>query len=111
MIPDIPEGITDEQKLDFYSKIAGNLQDQSTIHIRWWTHRQNPSVCWICDINLLITKVLDITDKNITKSTVDIETSDMSEIEPDTEIKEDLNYDEEEPTPEYDVVSEDNIVD
>ena len=103
MIPDLPEGLSDIQLLDFYSKIAGNLQDQSTIHIRWWTHRQNPSVCWLCDLNTLNSKILEITDRFITKSTVDMETSSMSENDSEDEIeKESLNVDEE-PIPEYDV--------
>ncbi len=89
--------------LDFYSKLAGNLSDQSTIHIRWWTHRQNPSVCWICDQNILLSKVMEITGRYITKSTVDMETSSMSEDDSDSEI-ENLNLNEEEPNePEYDV--------
>ncbi len=95
MIPDLPEGISDDKLLDFYAKLAGNLSDQSTIHIRWWTHRQNPSVCWICDQNILIAKLLKVSDRYITKSTVDMETSSMSENDSESEI---------EPTPEYDVV-------
>ncbi len=100
MIPDLPEGISDSDMLDFYSKLGGNLSDQSTIYIRWWTHRQNPSVCWICDTQILISKILEITGRNITKSTVDMETSSMSENDSDAEI-ENLNYDDENRTPEY----------
>ncbi len=87
--------------LDFYSKLAGNLSDQSTIHIRWWTHRQNPSVCWICDQNILISKILEITGRYITKSTVDMETSSMSESDSEPEIE--YNIDEEGRIPEYEV--------
>ncbi len=101
MIPDLPEGVSDGDTLDFYAKLAGNLSDQSTIHIRWWTHRQNPSVCWICDLHTLNSKILEVTDKYKTKSTVDMETSSMSENDSDTEI-ESLNVDEE-PEPEYDI--------
>ncbi len=104
MIPDLPEGISDDQQLDFYCKLIANLTDQSTIHIRWWTHRQNPSVCWICDLNILLTKLMELTGRYITKSTVDMETCSMSENDSDTEI-ENLNYNEEEPNePEYDIV-------
>ncbi len=70
MIPDIPLGITKKNALDFYSKIAGNLSDQSTHHINWHTHRKEPSVCWICDLNILISRLLDLHNFN-TKSTVD----------------------------------------
>ncbi len=109
MIPDLPSGISDSDMLDFYSKLAGNLSDQSTIHIRWWTHRQNPAVCWICDTGILINKILEITDRYITKSTIDMETSSMSEDDSEPEIEESLNRDEEvapEDTnvPEYDTV-------
>ncbi len=104
MIPDLPEGISDEKILDFYAKLAGNLSDQSTIHVRWWTHRQNPSVCWICDMHTLMDKLLNVTDRVseafITKPTVDMETSSMSEDDSESEI-ENSNVDEE-GVPEYD---------
>ncbi len=107
MIPDLPDGISNDHLLDFYSKIAGNLSDQSTIHIRWWTHRQNPSVCWICDLNILISKILKLTDTNNTKSTVDMETSSNQEYDSELEIEnESLNRDEE-GVPEYEVAEND----
>ncbi len=108
LIPDLPEGISDESAMDFYSKLAGNLQDQSSIHINWFTHRGNPSVCWICDLNILLTKVIAMTDSNITKSTVDLETVVLSEDEHDSEIEgieNSLNYDDE-GVPEYDTEEE-----
>ncbi len=90
MIPDLPEGITKQSGLDFYSKLAGNLSDQSSVHVNWHTHRRNPSVCWICDLNILITKVLDLTVKtNISKSSLDTKTEQMSERSIDTEIEDD----------------------
>ncbi len=97
MIPDLPPGISDSDLLSFYATMSGNLSDQSTIHIRWWTHRQNPSICWICDQNILVTKLLDLLGKYITKSSVDMETSSMSENDSDSEIEENPNE------PEYDV--------
>ncbi len=107
MIPDLPEGISADKVLDFYSKLAGNLQDQGTIHINWFTHRRNPSVCWICDTNIIISKLIELCEQFISKSTVDLETELLSENETDTEIEKDsmiesLNYDEE-PEPEYEV--------
>ncbi len=101
MIPDLPEGISDDKLLDFYAKLAGNLSDQSTIHIRWWTHRQNPSVCWICDLNIIISKLLRVSDRYITKSSVDMETSSKPEDDSEIEI-ENKNYDEE-AVPEYEI--------
>ncbi len=101
MIPELPTGISDENLLDFYSSLGGNLSDQSTIHIRWWTHRQNPSVCWICDQNVLITKLLEITGRYITKSSVDMETSSMSESDSEIEIENEGSVE-----PEYNVDEE-----
>ncbi len=98
MIPDLPEGISPDKVLEFYDKLASNLQDQGTIHVNWFTHRRNPSVCWICDLNILNTKILDLCQHLLPKSTVDLETELLSENETDTEI--DMNYDEER-TPEY----------
>ncbi len=106
MIPDLPEGISADKVLDFYSKLAGNLQDQSTIHVNWHTHRRNPSVCWICDLNIMISKLITLSDSFITKSTVDLETELLSESETDTEIEgEFLNRNDE---PNLDLVLPDN---
>ncbi len=104
MIPDLPEGISEENRLDFYDKLSGNLTDQSTIHVHWWTHRQNPSVCWICDMVTLLSKILDLSTPINTKSTVDIETYESSEEDSDSEI-EYPNKDEEIPStvPEFEI--------
>ncbi len=103
MIPDLPPTVSDEDRLDFYSTLVGNLTDQSTIHINWHTHRQNPSTCWICDMCILMSKILQITQTKYTKSSLDIETESSSENVSDSEIENDLNHDDE-VTPEYDVV-------
>ncbi len=92
MIPDLPPSVSDKDNLDFLSTLAGNLADQSSIHMNWHTHRQNPSVCWICDMNILISKILFYT-----KSTLDMVTESSSEDESDSEIESDYNVDEEEP--------------
>ncbi len=101
MIPELPEGISDFDRLEFYSTIAGNLSDQSTIHINWYTHKRNPSVCWFCDQTILITKLMDLLDKYITKSSVDLETATLSEEETDTEIENEGSLE-----PEYNVDDE-----
>ncbi len=108
MIPDLPDGISADKVLDFYSKLAGNLQDQSTIHVNWFTHRRNPSVCWICDMHIITSKLIALCDSFITKSTVDLETTSMSEDETDSESEiESLNRDEEKSMePEYEVVEQ-----
>jgi len=110
MIPELPESVNDIERLKFYSDILSNLEDQSTIHTNWHTHKQNPSVCWICDIPIVARKIAYIVEKNITKSTLDMETESSSEEENDTEIDDDsdeesLNNDEER-VPEYDTVEE-----
>ncbi len=94
MIPDLPDGMSDKETLKFYDTLSGNLSDQSTIHVHWWTHRQNPAVCWICDYPILVSKILDIALGKYTKSTVDIGTNESQEEDSDSEI-ENLNRDEE----------------
>ncbi len=110
MIPELPKSVTDLERLKFYSDILSNLEDQSTIHTNWHTHKQNPAVCWICDIPIVARKIAYIVEKNITKSPLDIETElssgDDSELEIDNES---LNRDEEAYNePEYDVEYDSN---
>ncbi len=100
MIPDLPITVSDRENLNFLSTIAGNLSDQSSVHVNWHTHRQNPSVCWICDLNTLVSKVLFYT-----KSSLDMETESSSEDVSDSEI-ESYNTNEEEPVPEYETLPE-----
>ncbi len=91
MIPELPPSVSDKENLDFLSTLAGNLSDQSSIHVNWHTHRQNPSVCWICDMNTLISKIL-----YYTKSSLDIETQYSSDEDSEPEIEtESFNKDEE----------------
>ncbi len=107
MIPDLPDGMSESNRLDFYDTLSGNLTDQSTIHVHWWTHRQNPSVCWICDMVTLLSKILELSKPINTKSPVDIETQYSSEEDSDPEIEDNLNHNDEIPNePEYDVVDE-----
>ncbi len=103
MIPDLPHEVTDKSRLDFYSTLAANLSDQSTIHVNWHTHRQNPSICWICDLNILISKVINL-QSSYTKSSLDMETELSSEDDSDSEIEDESFNKDEEGTPEYDVV-------
>ncbi len=106
MIPELPNNVSLTDKLDFYATLAGNLSDQSSVHVNWHTHRQNPSVCWICDTHTLTSKILDLVDKVLTKSPLDMGTENSSEEESDSEIEEDINLnvdDENYNEPEYDV--------
>ncbi len=79
MIPDLPPSVSESDRLDFFSTIAGNLADQSSIHLNWHTHRQNPSTCWICDMSILMSKILQLTKPLDTKSTLDM----VTEFSPD----------------------------
>ncbi len=108
MIPTLPSSVSDKERLDFYSTLAGNLSDQSSIHVNWHTHRQNPSVCWICDLNILLSKVLLIN----TKSPLDMVTELSSEDDSDSEIENgiDLNHDDE-GVPEYETEEEEQLGD
>ncbi len=103
MIPELPTSVSDKENLDFLSTIAGNLSDQSSVHVNWHTHRQNPSVCWICDLNTLVSKVLFYT-----KSSLDMVTELSSEDVSDSEI-ESLNRDDE-GIPEYETLPEEEVV-
>ncbi len=109
MIPTLPEGMLPSDVMDFYDKLSGNLTDQATIHVHWWTHRQNPSVCWICDLITIVSKILDLAQDKYTKSTVDIETDESSEhsseLDSEPEIEKDIYDEEVTPNePEYDTV-------
>ncbi len=105
MIPSLPSSISDKEQIEFYSSIAGNLSDQSSIHVHWHTHRQNPSVCWICDMNILISKIL-----LLTKSSLDMVTESSSEYDSEPEIENDLNHNEE-AVPEYETLEEEESLD
>ncbi len=108
MIPTLPKSVSKIESLAFYSDILSNLEDQSTIHTNWHTHKQNPSVCWICDIPIVARKIAYIVEELITKSTLDIETELSSEEEIEPEIDdESLNRDEETYNePEYETVDD-----
>jgi len=103
MIPTLPSNVSDKDQLEFLSTLAGNLADQSSIHVNWHTHRQNPSVCWICDLNVLISKILFYT-----KSSLDMETELSSEDVSDSEI-ESINTNS--VVPEYDVEQDQQLGD
>ncbi len=106
MIPTLPSNVSDKDQLDFLSTLAGNLADQSSIHVNWHTHRQNPSVCWICDLNILVSRILFYT-----KSSLDIETELSSVDDSDSEIEKDnFNYNDEPiGVPEYETLPEDEV--
>ncbi len=105
MIPILPEGMDTFQTLKFYDTLSGNLSDQSSIHTNWHTHRGNPSVCWICDMTTLLSRVLELAMSKYTKSTVDIETDEeQCETDSESEIEFSNVDDEGDVEPEYDTV-------
>ncbi len=108
MIPELPKSVTQIDALAFYSDILSNLEDQSTIHTNWHTHKQNPAVCWICDIPICARKIAYLVEQFITKSPVDMGTVESSDEDSEPEIDdESLNRDEETYNePEYDVINE-----
>lgn len=115
MIPDLPKGVSEKDQLEFYATLSGNLSDQSSVHVNWHTHRRNPSVCWICDLNILTTKLIDVIDMIISKSSLDIETrlSSEKESEPEIEIESstcvDDRYDESPNEPEFEVEDDEDV--
>ncbi len=112
MIPDLPPSVTIQDRLEFYAKLLGNLSDQSSVHVNWHTHRQNPSVCWICDLYTISTMILDTTKTILTKSPLDMGTRNSSGNESEPEIEDNLNHDDEvesDATPEYEVAEDEDL--
>ncbi len=108
MIPDLPLGNTVDQQIDFYEKLLDTNEGQGQIHIHWHTHRNDPSLCWICDRATLAHKCINIAIEATinTKSSPDIETSLVHDSDLESEIDdESLNRDDE-PVPEYEVEDE-----
>ncbi len=104
MIPELPKSVTQIDALAFYSDLLSNLEDQSTIHTNWHTHKQNPAVCWICDIPICARKIAYIVEQLITKSPVDMETVENSDEDSEPEIENvEKSYNE----PEFDIVDDD----
>ncbi len=110
MIPELPTSVGDMERLEFYDKLLGNLEDQSTLHEKWHTHRSNPSVCWICDLISLSRKILYTTEQFLSKSTLDSKTvlssEDDSELESDIENPSDFDIEKGYNEPEFNVIDD-----
>ncbi len=89
MIPELPPSCSDEDALRFYRSLLGRIQDQGSIHINWHTHRQNPSVCWICDLITISSVILGESERLYSKSSLDKEIEQSSEEESEPEIEAD----------------------
>lgn len=108
MIPDLPKSVPIQDNIEFYEKLVARLDGQSQHHTMWYSHKRDPSVCWMCDQQILCYRVLDLCKQLIQSPPLDIETDlesesdSVNEIEnkPTAEQLEDIeNYNE----PEYDV--------
>ncbi len=108
MIPELPKSVSQLEAIEFYSDMLSKLEDQSTIHVNWHTHKQNPAVCWICDIPICARKIAYLVEQHITKSPVDMGTVENSDEDSEPEIDdESLNRDEEAYNePEYETVDD-----
>ncbi len=111
MIPDLPKSVTDSDALAFYSDLLSSLEDQSTIHTNWHIHKNNPAVCWICDIPICARKIAYLVEQYLSKSTLDTddnaESGFDSEPESDIENLTDLEIEQGYNEPEYDTVDDD----
>lgn len=112
MIPDLPEGVSPKDTLEFYANLWARLESQSTTHVHWHTHTKNPAVCWICDMYALVSKMLDIYDALLSKSSVDNEINLSSDTDSEQKAIAESGADEEDyiienlNEPEYDVEDE-----
>lgn len=111
MIPELPQ-VSDSARFQFYDQLVSNLESQSTHHVAWFSHKRQPDVCWICDQQILMHKLMDWIERLLSKSAVDLDDSHCSEKEADSESDEsdeDEGLDEsQECVPEYDVEDEDD---
>ncbi len=88
MIPELPPSCSDEDALRFYRSLLGRIQDQGSVHINWHTHRQNPSVCWICDLITIGSIILGESERLYSKSALDKVTELSSGESTEVEIEE-----------------------
>ncbi len=95
MIPDLPEGLSVEQELDFYERLLETNESQGLVHLHWYSHKRDPSLCWQCDRGAIAHKMVQLVERLLSKSDTDIETGLVQEIDSDTEIENDLNVNEE----------------
>lgn len=86
MIPDLPKGVKVEDMLDFYEKYAARLDGQSGVHVMWYSHKRDPSTCWICDTQILTYKVLEICKDIIQSRSLDMETDEVPDSDYESEI-------------------------
>lgn len=88
MIPELPEGCTNRQQVEFYKSLVARLDSQNEFHVKWYSHKKDPSVCWMCDQQILVYKVLALCEDILQSPPLDIETvqESDSEVESESEI-------------------------
>ncbi len=92
MIPELPESCTLEQQVEFYKSLVGRLDSQNEFHVKWYSHKKDPSTCWMCDQQILVYKVLHLCEDIIQSRPLDIETAFKSHAEElDSESEVELN--------------------
>ncbi len=86
MIPELPSSIDPKDMLEFYEKLIARLDGQSGVHVMWHTHKRDPSVCWICDTQILTYKVLAICKDLLQSPPLDNETGSEDDSDLESEI-------------------------
>ncbi len=116
MIPELPEGCSLKQHVEFYKSLVTRLDSQNEFHVKWYSHKKDPSTCWMCDQQILVYKVLSLCEDILQSTHLDTETASESHAEElDTESEyvaeyedgkmEDIKtYNE----PEYDVIEDEH---
>ncbi len=73
MIPYLPKDTPDTSIPEFYQQVMDNLEMRCGHHETWFTHKKDPSVCWVCDL-LELTKIcVREMERYISKSALDID--------------------------------------
>lgn len=113
MIPELPKGVSLEDRVEFYKSLVARLDSQNEFHVKWYSHRKDPSTCWMCDQQILVYKVIALCEDILQSPTLDIETA----LESDSEVDTESEYDDDEQSssntynePEYDI-DEDGYMD
>ncbi len=81
MIPELPETCNLEQQVEFYKSLVARLDSQNEFHVKWYSHKKDPSTCWMCDQQILVYKVIALCEDILQSRTVDIETASRSDAE------------------------------
>lgn len=106
MIPELPKSCSFAEQVEFYKSLIARLDSQNEFHIKWYSHRKDPSTCWMCDQQILVYKVLSVCEDILQSQRLDISTDLESDSE--LEFESGLEGSEEDPVstynePEYEV--------